>query len=162
MRSSHQTFSTEKTGLKNFAIYPGKHMCWGFFIKKRLQHLCEYCEFFKSTCERLLLSINLSTQFISKATTLNHFNCLILFRDTKIGCFYFSALALTPWLPSFYKKQEAAGKLQKNQIMLGERRHVFRGLRVKEPLMNLQKYLKEGFPLAFLIHAYLSFKDNLD
>ena len=56
-----------------------------------------------------------------------------------------------PWtpLPSFYKKQKAAGELQKNQIMLGERRHVFRGLRVKEPLMNLQKYLKESFLLVF-------------
>ena len=42
----------------------------------------------------------------------------------------------------------------KSQIMLGES--------VKEPLMNLQKYLKEGFSLVFLIYAYPSFKDDLD
>ena len=46
--------------------------------------------------------------------------------------------------------------------MLGKRRHVFYGLSVKEPLMNLQKYLKEGFTLVFLVYAYLSFKDDLD
>ena len=33
---------------------------------------------------------------------------------------------------------------------------------VKELHMNLQKYLKEGFTLAFYIHAYLPFKDYLD
>ena len=36
------------------------------------------------------------------------------------------------------------------------------GESVKEPLMNLQKYLKEGFSLVFLIYAYPSFKDDLD
>ena len=39
---------------------------------------------------------------------------------------------------------------------------VFRGLMVKESLMNQQKYLKEGFIFIFLIHGYLPFKDDLD
>ena len=44
------------------------------------------------------------------------------------------------YVPSFYEKQEIAEKLQK-PIMLGKRSihtrtYVFRGLRVKEPLMN--------------------------
>ena len=43
----------------------------------------------------------------------------------------------------------------KNQIMLGKRSH-------KEPLMNQQKYLKEGFILVFFILVYLPFKDDLD
>ena len=25
---------------KNFVIFTGKHLCWSFFIKKRLQHRC--------------------------------------------------------------------------------------------------------------------------
>ena len=54
-------------------------------------------------------------------------------------------------------KQEEACK---NQIMLGK--YVVRGLRVEEPLINLQKYLKKGFSLLFLIHPSRPFKDDLD
>ena len=50
----------------------------------------------------------------------------------------------------------------KNQIMIGKQRHMPFALRVKEPLMNLQKHLKEGFTLVFLSYAYLLFKDDLD
>ena len=67
------------------------------------------------------------------------------------------------YVPSFYKKQEVAWKLQKPNNDLKIETYVFRCLRVKEPLRNLQKHLKEGLPLAFLIHAYLLlFKDDLD
>ena len=40
-------------------------------------------------------------------------------------------------------------------------KYIFRGLRVKEPPMNLQKYLKEDFTLAFWIHAYPPFKAEI-
>ena len=40
-------------------------------------------------------------------------------------------------------------------------KYIFRGLRVKEPPMNLQKYLKEDFTLVFWIHAYPPFKAEI-
>ena len=48
------------------------------------------------------------------------------------------------YVPSFYKKQEVAWKLEKPNNPRKKKTYVFRGLRVKEPLMNQQKYLK-GF-----------------
>ena len=42
----------------------------------------------------------------------------------------------------------------KNQIML-EKHNLFRGVRVKEPLMNLKKYRKEGFTkVLFMVTFY--------
>ena len=39
----------KKGVFKNFADFIGKHLCWSFFlIKKILQH-CEFCEVFKNT-----------------------------------------------------------------------------------------------------------------
>ena len=48
----------------------------------------------------------------------------------------------------------------KNQIML-EKYNLFRGVRVKEPLMNLKKNPKRRLYQG-LIHAYLLFKDDLN
>ena len=64
LRSSHLSCSIEKTVLKNFAIFTGKHLCWSLFLIK-LQDFrpatllerdsntdvflfsCEYCKDFK-------------------------------------------------------------------------------------------------------------------
>ena len=43
----------------------------------------------------------------------------------------------------------------KNQIML-EKRNLFRGVRVKEPLMNLKKYRKEGFTKVLFMLTFYS------
>ena len=43
----------------------------------------------------------------------------------------------------------------KNQIML-EKHNFFRGVRVKEPLMNLKKYRKEGFTKVLFMLTFYS------
>ena len=54
------------TVLTNFANFTGKHLCWGLFTKKRLQHRCfpvNMAKFLrasilKNICKWLLLQID--------------------------------------------------------------------------------------------------------
>ena len=46
-RSSHRRSSVTKGGLKNFANFTGKHLCWSFFSMK-LQVFCQ--SFFSGVC----------------------------------------------------------------------------------------------------------------
>ena len=60
VRSSHQRCSIKKVVFLNFAIFTGKHQCWGLFLLKSQALLfkrdsntnvsCGYCKIFKTTC----------------------------------------------------------------------------------------------------------------
>ena len=69
--------SIKKSGLKNFAIFIGKHLYWSLFFKKRLQHRC-----FSVNTENGCFCF-----FKSNFVQFSHFNCLILFKDAKIQSF---------------------------------------------------------------------------
>ena len=55
-RSSHRRYFIEKSVLKNFATFTGKHLCWSLSFNKGLKKetptqlfSCEYCKMIKST-----------------------------------------------------------------------------------------------------------------
>ena len=83
-KSSHRRYSVKEGGLKNFAHFTGKHLCWSLFliklplacifIKKRLQHSCFPVKFekflrtpiLKIICERTasVVSFSCGSMFI--------------------------------------------------------------------------------------------------
>ena len=48
-KSSYHSYSIKKAGLKNFAIFTGKHLCWSLFLIKLLR-----TSILKNICEQLL------------------------------------------------------------------------------------------------------------
>ena len=104
-KSSRRNCSIKKAVLKTFAILPGKHMCWSFFLIKlqtsRMATLlkkktttqvfsCEYCEFLRITilkniCERLLLDQCCHRIKTSRANQLSGFYLMRILVVNSLG-----------------------------------------------------------------------------
>ena len=115
-RSSHQSCSLEKTVLKNFAIFTGKHLCWTAFnfLKKWLQHRCfpvNIAKFLRTLilmkiCEQLLLKLLLLTVNISFWVLVSALYSIVLLQSSSSRFKEFSLGCLVVGSPLIWKKKK--------------------------------------------------------